>query len=78
MNLLYVACVLITFALVENIQVPIAPDLVKSFVVETPPEVGSVHFVEPSIIWVVPVRFGVVAFTADTSPPAASTSAAAT
>ena len=78
MNLLYVADVLITFALVENIQAPIAHGLVKSFAVETPPEVGSVHSVEPGIIWVVPVRSREVAFTAAMSPPAASTSAAAT
>ena len=43
-----------------------------------PPEVGSVHSMEPAIIWVVLVRARVVTTADATAPPTASSSAAAT
>ena len=70
--------VLVTLALGEYIQAPITPSLVKFFSIEMPSEVGSVHSMKPSIVWVVPVRSKVVTATDATSPPAVSSSAADT
>ena len=61
------AGVLITLALVENIQAPIAPGLVNLFAVKRPPEFKEVHSMETAIIGVVLVRSRVVANAAATS-----------
>ena len=78
MKILDVAGVLITLALVENIQATIPPGLVKFFSGEIPLEVGSLHSIETSSIWVVLIRSRFVAAASNTSPPAASPSASAT
>ena len=78
MNLLDVAGVLVTLALVEYIHAPIAPSIVKFFSRETPSEVGTLHSRRPASDWVVPVRSIVVTSVASTSPPAAFFSTTAT
>ena len=78
MNFLDVAGVLIHLVLVENIQAPIAPSPVKLFSGEKPPEVGSVHSMEPAMSWVVSVRSTLVTTMASTYPPTAFSSAAVT
>ena len=78
LNLVDVAGILITLALVEYIQAPIAPSHVKFFTREMPTEVRSVHSMKPATIWVVFVRDRVVTTADATAPPTASSFAAAT
>ena len=70
--------VLVALALVEYIQVPIAPSLVKLFSGEVLPEVGAVHSMKLAISWIVHVRSRVVTAMSATSLPAAYSSATAT
>ena len=60
LKLLNMAGVLITLALIEYIQAPITPSLVKLFAVEKSREVGAFHSMESSVSWVVIVRARVV------------------
>ena len=71
-------CAHVSLALVEYIQAPISPSLVKLFSGETPREVGSFHSMKPAIDWVVPVISRVGTAAAATSLYVAYYSAATT